>query len=171
MAHPLVTQLRFTRNEWIRGLEAVTADEATRRFGALNPIAWMIGHLAWQEQAYWLQRAQGQTLIPEVERFGFGQPPSTPGLQEAWTAWRTITAAADPYLDSLTTESLQTRWKREPTTESIGTKLLRMTYHYWFHLGEAQAARQLLGHTGLPQFVGDISRAPYHPEWPPAADD
>lgn len=92
---------------------------------ALNPIAWMIGHLAWQEQAYWLQRAQGQTLVPEVDRFGFGQPPSTPGLQEVWAAWRTITAAADPYLDSLTTESLQTRWEREPTTESIGTKLLR----------------------------------------------
>jgi hypothetical protein len=25
MAHPLVTQLRFTRREWIRGLRTVTA--------------------------------------------------------------------------------------------------------------------------------------------------
>ena len=50
MPHPLVTQLRFTRSEWVRGLTAVTAEEAARRFGAINPIAWMIGHLAWQEQ-------------------------------------------------------------------------------------------------------------------------
>jgi hypothetical protein len=28
MPHPLVTQLRFTRTEWIRGLKAVTAEEA-----------------------------------------------------------------------------------------------------------------------------------------------
>jgi hypothetical protein len=59
MTHPLVTQLRFTRSEWIRGLEAVTTDEAARRFGPINPIAWMVGHLAWQEQLYWLERAQG----------------------------------------------------------------------------------------------------------------
>ena len=48
MTHPLVTQLRFTRSEWLRGLEAVTAEDASRRFGPINPIAWMIGHLAWQ---------------------------------------------------------------------------------------------------------------------------
>jgi len=52
MIHPLVTQLRFTRSEWLRGLKAVTAEEAARRFGPINPIAWMIGHLAWQEQLY-----------------------------------------------------------------------------------------------------------------------
>ncbi len=39
-----------------------------------------------------------------------------------------------------------------------------MTYHYWFHLGESQAVRQLLGHRNLPQFVGDINQASYVPE-------
>ena len=39
MTHPLVTQLRFTRGEWIRGLKPVTAAEATRRFAPINPIA------------------------------------------------------------------------------------------------------------------------------------
>jgi hypothetical protein len=37
-------------------------------------------------------------------------------------------------------------------------------YHYWFHLGEAHAIRQMLGHPDLPQFVGDMSRAVYRPE-------
>ena len=49
--HPLVTQLKFTRGEWVRGLRSVTAAEAQRRFAPINPIAWMICHLAWQEQA------------------------------------------------------------------------------------------------------------------------
>lgn len=42
--------------------------------------------------------------------------------------------------------------------------ILRNIYHYWFHLGEAHAIRQLLGHTDLPQFVGDMSEALYRPE-------
>ena len=37
-------------------------------------------------------------------------------------------------------------------------------YHYWFHLGEAYAIRQLLGHPDLPEFVGDMSEALYRAE-------
>ena len=64
MTHPLVAQLRFTRSEWLRGLQEVTAEEALRHFGAINSISWMVGHMAWQEQAYWLQRAQGFGVRP-----------------------------------------------------------------------------------------------------------
>src|SRR2546426_10563328 len=78
MIHPLVTQLRFTRSEWLRGLKAVTAEEAARRFGPINPIAWMIGHLAWQEQLYWLERAQGETVVPEVKQVRHGKPLAGP---------------------------------------------------------------------------------------------
>src|SRR5437588_9871515 len=101
MIHPLVTQLRFTRSEWLRGLKPVTAEEATRRFDPINPIAWMIGHLAWQEQLYWLERAQGTTAVPEVKRFGFGKPLTVPALDEAWAGWRAVTRAADQYRDPL----------------------------------------------------------------------
>jgi hypothetical protein len=34
---------------------------------------------------------------------------------------------------------------------------------YLFHLGEVNATRQLLGRVGLPQFVGNVDRAAYHP--------
>jgi hypothetical protein len=169
MPHPLVTQLRFARREWIRGLKAVTAAEAARRFGSINPIAWMIGHLAWQEQAYWLERAQGRIVVPEVKRFGYGQPLVVPPLADAWAWWRTVTAAADPYLDGLTGPQLTRRWKREPSRETPGTKLHRTTYHYWFHLGESQAIRQLLGHTRLPDFVGSFGTSQYRPECQVAA--
>jgi DinB family protein len=162
--HPLVTQLRFTRSEWVRGLKAVTAQDAAQRFGPINPIAWMIGHLAWQEQLYWLERAQGMTEVPDVKQFGYGKPLRVPPLDEAWGWWRTVTKAADPYLDTLTGAALTRRWKRESSNETPGTKLHRTTYHYWFHLGESQAIRQMLGHTKLPDFVGSFRNNPYVPE-------
>ena len=53
----------------------------------------------------------------------------------------------------------------KPHRESVGTLVRRMTYHYWYHLGESQAIRQMLGHTDLPGFVGAIgAEAPYIPE-------
>jgi uncharacterized damage-inducible protein DinB len=167
MTHPLVTQLRFARSEFVRCLETVSAEEAQQRLGAMNCISWIVGHLASQENLFWVVRAQGKDLAPDLEKLvGWGQPASTPPLEEMWATWHTVTAAADEYLDTLTSELLQTfpEWQGKPLDESIGTKLLRNIYHYWFHTGEAHAIRQLLGHTDLPQFVGDISEATYTPE-------
>ena len=49
--------------------------------------------------------------------------------------------------------------------ETPGTKLHRTTYNYWFHLGESQAIRQMLGPTGkLPDFVGGFGKSQYRPE-------
>src|SRR5262249_55873622 len=101
MPHPLVTQLRFARREWIRGLKGVTAEEAARRPGRTNPTAWMSGHPAWQEQLYWLEGAQGVTAVSEVKRFGYGKPRAVPALDEVWGWWRAVTKAADPFLDTL----------------------------------------------------------------------
>jgi hypothetical protein len=54
-------------------LEGVTEEEARQRFLPMNCIGWNVGHLAWQEQRYWLFRAQGQVLLPELnERFAYG---------------------------------------------------------------------------------------------------
>ncbi len=167
MPHSLVRQLQFARSEFVRGLEGMTDEEARRRFMPMNCISWMVGHLASQENAYWVFLAQGQKLEPGLrELVGTGQPASTPPLAEMWAAWNNITAAADTYLDTLTPEILQTHfeWQGKPMRESIGTMLLRNIYHYWFHTGEAAAVRQLLGHTNLPEFVGDISLAGYQPE-------
>ncbi len=165
--HPMVTQLRFTRSEFQRCLDSVTAEDAVRRLEPMNCISWIIGHLANQEHTYWVMVAQGRKLAPELnDLVGFGRPASTPPLEEMWETWRLVTAAADEFLDTLTADRLQTHleWKGEPWRESIGTMLLRNMDHYWYHLGEAHAIRQLLGHQDLPQFVGDMSQAPYQPE-------
>ena len=62
--HPFVAQLRFTRSEFKRALEGVTDAEARQRFLPMNCLSCNIGHLAWQEQRYLLQRLQGQILLP-----------------------------------------------------------------------------------------------------------
>jgi hypothetical protein len=168
MTHPLVDQLRFARSEFARALAGVDEDDGRRRIGPMNSLSWMVGHLADQEQHYWLE-SQGQApVVPGLNPLvGYGQPASTPPLAEMWAAWRAITTAADPFLDILTVAGLQQLSPLPPTKlpESIGTLLLRVTGHYWFHTGEALAVRQLLGRPNLPDFVGDIGRkAPYRPE-------
>ncbi|HET9016907.1 MAG TPA: hypothetical protein VFN57_15000, partial [Thermomicrobiaceae bacterium] len=48
---------------------------------------------------------------------------------------------------------------------TLGSLMQRVIYHYWYHTGENQAIRQLLGHQHLPVFVGNIDdEAPYMPE-------
>jgi hypothetical protein len=53
----------------------------------------------------------------------------------------------------------------KPSEYIFGSLLQRTLYHYWYHIGENAAIRQSLGHTGLPDFVGDIDEeAPYRAE-------
>ena len=168
MSHPLVDQLRFARSEFARCLTGVGEADARRRFLPMNCLSWMVGHLTDQEQRYWLERQGRDPVVPGLTALvGVGQPASTPPLAEMWGAWRAVTAAADPYLDSLTVAELQ-RFPpvaRPDGPETTGTMVLRMVGHYWFHTGEAHAVRQLLGHPDLPGFVGEIGlEAPYRPE-------
>jgi len=170
MPHPLVLQLRFTRSEFQRALVGVSDADACRRCAPMNCIAWNVGHLAWQEQAYWLWAGQNRLPLPDInERFTPGSPASTPALSEVWAAWRAITTAADPWLDTLTSSDLAAPRRIVLDGEEIeftfGSDLQRVIYHYWYHTGENRAIRQMLGHTGLPEFVGDIDHeAPYRPE-------
>jgi uncharacterized damage-inducible protein DinB len=168
MSHPLVDQFRFTRSEWLHGLEGVREDDANRHLGPMNCISWTVGHLAWHEHRYWLERAQNKVLFPQLdEMYAYGAPMSTPSLEEMLTIWRKVTEAADPYLNALTTDSLLLELLRDgkPIGQSVGSALRRVTYHYWYHTGEIQAIRQMLGHTNLPEYVGDIeTEAPYRPE-------
>jgi uncharacterized damage-inducible protein DinB len=166
--HPLVLQLRFTRSEFIRAINHVREEDTQRRLEPMNCISWNVGHLAWQEQRYFLTIGQGTTPYPGIaERFVSGGPASTPRLGEVLEAWHSITAAADPWLDTLTTATLQDHPVRQgkPLARIYGNLLQRVIYHYWYHTGENMAIRQQLGHRRLPQFVGNIDdEAPYRPE-------
>ena len=168
MSHPLVDQFRFTRSEFQRAFEGVSEEDACKRLLPMNCISWNVGHLAWQEQRYFLTFAQGKVLLPKIqEEFYSGAPASTPPLAEMWDAWNTITRAADEFFDVVTTEKLLEIY-HHPSGQwstSFGNLLQRVNYHYWYHCGENLAIRQILGHKNLPDFVGNIDdEAPYRPE-------
>ncbi len=168
MTHPLVSQLFFTRAEWLRGLKGLTEEEGARHFGQMNCISWDVGHLAWHEQRYWLQRAQGVVLFPQlVTDFAFGAPMSTPSLKEMLSMWRKVTKQSLVVLEALDTEKMTQDLlnKGKPVGQSYGSAMQRLIYHYWYHIGEIQAIRQMLGHQKLPVYVGSIEKqAPYMPE-------
>jgi hypothetical protein len=169
MPHPLIDQLRFTRSEFVRGLDELSEEDAIRRLLPTNSISWNVGHLAWQEQRYFLIfGGSGKELFPEISRlFAFGAPACTPALADMLSAWKEITRAADPWLDTLTIKQLtQPLEKPGWLNHKIYANLIQRTiYHYWYHNGENQAIRQQLGHTKLEQFVGNIDEeGSYRPE-------
>lgn len=169
MIHPLVSQLYFTREEWLRGLEGVSEADAVKHLGPMNCISWLVGHMAWQEQKYWLELAQSKKAFSDLNaRFSYGSPSSSPSLTEVFNIWQEVTRLTRPFLDRLTSADLQEELLHHGKIvgQSLGSAMLRLTYHYWYHIGEVLAIRQLLGHHNLPEFVGDIEqRAPYRSEY------
>src|SRR5215212_11194502 len=124
MTHPLVDQLRFARSEFVRSLAGVDDEEARHRLEPMNCLSWMVGHLADQEQRYWLERQGQAVVVPGLNALvGYGQPASTPPLAEMWEAWHAVTAAADPFLDALTVADLEQYplVPRPTSPESVGT--------------------------------------------------
>jgi uncharacterized damage-inducible protein DinB len=151
----------------MRAIGGVTELEAQQRFLPMNCISWNVGHLAWQEQRYFVTFTQGQVLLPGLnEQFAYGAPACTPSLADILTAWQTVTDTADGWLERVTSEDLLKTYT-SPTqdrTTRFGNLLQRVIYHYWYHLGENLAIRQMLGHSNLPEFVGNIDdEAPYQP--------
>lgn len=161
MTHPLVTQLRFTRSEFKRAVKGVSDEDAAQRILPMNCISWNVGHLTWQEQRYFLLYGQQRDLLlPEIDKqFAYGCPPSTPSLKAMLKAWTQITEAVDPWLDTVTNEVLSSHVMKADGTPSeriVGNLLQRVIYHYWYHIGENMAIRQMLGHNHLGVFVGNI---------------
>jgi hypothetical protein len=179
MPHPLVAQLRFARSEFARCLEGVSDEDARHRIMPMNSISWIVGHLAAQEQEYFVYFPIGDVPHPELNKsHGYGRPATTPPLNDIWQTWNDVTKVADTFLDTVTTEMLLTHLEQKTdrleesvfggvrkktlaqssvrSPESVGTRILRTTYHYFFHTGEAHAVRQQLGHPDLPFFVGDM---------------
>ncbi len=167
MPQPLVDQLRFARFEWVRSLADIDDADARRRLEPMNCISWMIGHLADGEQGFLLAHQGAPLAMPDLHDLcGYGRPASTPPLDEMWAAWHTVTRATDPILDAFTADDLLIHPAAggSSASDSNGTMLQRIIGHYWFHNGEAQAVRQLLGHRNLPDFVGDMgAMAAYRP--------
>lgn len=92
---------------------------------------------------------------------------STPSLKAMRAAWNKLTKRSEPILETLTTRDLMRDLQRDgkPSGQTRGDAIRRMTFHYWFHIGEILAIRQMLGQGRLPEYVGNLeAKAPYRPE-------
>jgi hypothetical protein len=167
MVHPRVDQVRFARAEWQRGLAGLSEEDAAVRLLPMNSISWMLGHMAWHERLCWMRRARGLDVEPALDAFATGRPASNPSFMEMQATWSRIVADADPFLDALTTADLERPLAHDSREDppSAGSQLQYVTYHYWAHIGEVSAVRQMLRHTDLAEYVGDFSaEAEYRPE-------
>jgi hypothetical protein len=155
--HALVQAQRFARAEFRRGLEGVSAEEARFRPAKadgtqMNCISWTVGHLAAQEGVFFVVGI-GKPLDRRLEPFFTGRPATTPG-DEVLALWEATTAQVDEFLETADDEALAAPLNLS-WPENVGTVLMRNTFHYWFHAGEVNAIRQLLGHPEI-IFVGPM---------------
>ncbi len=160
MAHKIVEHLWFAREKWLTGYEGLSAEDAVKRIGDANCASWMVGHLACFEQFTWCQLAQGVTVVEELEVFNFGQPATTPQLDEVMGMWHQVMPVANQYLETLTEADMESHLLFPDGTQfwdDIGTTLLRHTWHYWYHLGEMQAIRSGMAHKNMPPFIGNMA--------------
>jgi len=154
----ILNQLRFARSEFQRGFEGVSEEDSQRRLMPINSIAWIVGHLAWHEQHYWLKRAQGIIPFPRLDEVAAnGKPPAEVSLKEMSDLWQEVINVSEDYLINLSKNDMEKRLvvNGKELAANIGTMITRVTYHYFYHIGEMQAVRQLLGHKDLPSYIGN----------------
>ena len=153
--HPIVRMQHVTRKEFLRGLRGVTDEDARKRIEPMNCISWIVGHLAWQEHLLFVAWPQGRQVEPQYYAFGTGSPPSQPPLEEVMALWRAACDDADVWLHAADEESMRQVFTPAvlEERENAGTLVVRNIFHYWSHIGEISAIRQMLGHHRPPQFV------------------
>lgn len=143
----------FAVDEFLRGLEGLTPDDAIWRppkadGSQMNAISWTVQHVGahWHAVASRLQGLQPQSGRPPAD----GTPPS---FEAAMTLLR---AAADDLVAAVAGHEVDDdREDLESAGETISQAVARAVFHTWFHAGEVNAVRQLLGHDEI-RFVGGL---------------
>jgi hypothetical protein len=142
---------RFALSEFQRGLEGLTDEEArvrlTKADGShMNAVSWTVGHIA----GHWLLRP------PHLDRYNFrSNDPTPPSLEEARQHLQDAKAFVERWLPSASDELLSRLPPDNVDGETVGTGLMRMILHTWFHAGEINAIRQMLGHAEI-TYVGRL---------------
>jgi hypothetical protein len=148
--YPLTDMAAFALSEFERGLKGLSDEDARKRLTKadgteMNAISWTIGHIA----GHWLHRP------PHLQRYAMGSVDATPPpLAEMLALLEDAKAFSASWLPRAD-EALLARIPPDGSTggENVGTALMRATLHTWFHAGEINAIRQMLGHREIP-FVG-----------------
>ncbi len=74
MTHQLVFQYQFTRQQFLAGVDGVSAEDGVKRLMPMNSISWIVGHLAQFDQVIWCEMAQGITISEAVKACANGKP-------------------------------------------------------------------------------------------------
>ena len=140
-----------TIHEFRRGLEGLTEAEAAFRpekadGTRMNAVAWSVQHIAnhWRNVALAVAGRSLEWRGPPVD----GTPPD---YRAALAMLDDATLDLDWLAGAGNAAMLRT--DVELGGESAGTFLARAVLHTWFHTGEINAVRQLLGHAEI-AFVG-----------------
>ena len=150
---------RFALSEFERGLDGLSDDEATTRHPKadatqMNSITWTMGHVS---TGWMFDHAlmTGERLdLGDRLYFGPGADPTPPSLNEMREMFDKAKALTEAWLPGANDELLSSKRDFGPQREeNLGTQLMRAIFHTWFHTGEINAMRQMLGHAEI-QFVG-----------------
>ena len=152
--HHLVRVLKNTRAELRRAIDGMSEADLERRVAGINSVAWIVGHLAGQEQGLWLQ-GRGLPAVADLSAFGHGAEPATPAFGFVFPLWEEITSVTESWLDDLDDDGLRQHLSGDPffEIENVGSLLTRVIGHYYLHIGQITAIRKVLGYS-VPGFVG-----------------
>ena len=150
----------FSASEFQRGLVGLTDEESRRRFskadGAeMNSASWTVAHVAAHWALVTALYTESDPPMEELERYlGPTADPEPPALQEACDRFDEVTGAVGGWIQ-IDGESMTRTVDYEglAPNETASQALMRVILHTWFHIGEINAIRQLLGHPEI-EFVG-----------------
>lgn len=157
-SHHLVRYLKHVRRELRRAVEGMSQGDLEQRVQGINSVAWMVGHLSWQEQRYWLE-PRGEPIIADyLAAYANGAPAMTSpqhSFAELYAVWESVTEASNPWLESLSGHDLRMHFqgRRLFEVENVGSLMTRVIGHYYLHIGQITVVRKLLGYP-VPSFVG-----------------
>jgi hypothetical protein len=101
----------------------------------------------------------GQTYPEEWERFSSGPDGTPPSLAEALQIFLTARDSTR-WIETLDEDVLLKEHTRTRETtvgaQNVGTRLIYVILHTWFHAGEINSIRQMLGHPEI-KFVGSVT--------------
>ena len=144
---------RYALSEFERGIEGVTDDEAQVQLtkadeSKMNAIAWIVAHIAW----HWLRVGKQATQESEGDRSlsVWNTDPTPPPMKVALRRLNSAKASVS-WIDDAGSDVLS----RSGGRENVGTALMRVVLHTWFHIGEINAIRQMLGHDEI-VYVGEM---------------
>ena len=155
---------RFALSEFERGLEGLTDEEARTRIEKpdgteMNAVSWTMGHIAHHWLGVSSYATENELDMAGMRFFGPSADPTPLTLSDAASLLAQAQASID-WIDSPDDALLSGRREDHVASmggqETVGTALMRVTLHTWFHTGEVNAVRQMLGHLEI-EYVGQIA--------------